>query len=80
MKDLVPQFTINGEAVPPGRVTVVPGGPVGVPRADRTAAGARGRLESPRRRGSHLEPARELGAADARELGLLIDRVEIGPE
>ena len=28
MKDLVPRFSVNGGAVPPDRVTVVPGGPV----------------------------------------------------
>jgi len=81
MKDLVPRFTVNGEAVPPDRVTVVPGGPVWEYRV-RLASGQiladdwnRLGVEVPT-----WSPARDLGAADSRELGLLLDRIEIGPE
>ena len=81
MKDLVPRFTVNGEAVPPERVTVVPGGPVWEYRV-RLAPGQilpgdwnRLGVEVPT-----WSPARALGAADTRELGLLVDRIELAPE
>jgi hypothetical protein len=62
-------------------VTVVPGGPVWEYRvridAGQVQAGDWNRLavEVPT-----WSPARDLGVADPRELGLLLDRVEIGPE
>ncbi len=80
-KDLAPRFFINGDAVPPDRVTVVPGGPVWEYRvrieAGQVLAGDWNRLavEVPT-----WSPARDLGVSDPRELGLLLDRVEIGPE
>lgn len=79
--NLTARFFVNETAIPADRVAVVAGRPLWEYRVrikpGELVAGGWNRLavEVPT-----WSPARELGVADPRELGLLLDRVEIGPE
>jgi hypothetical protein len=79
--NLTARFFVNETAIPADRISVVAGSPLWEYRVriqpGELIAGDWNRfaVEVPT-----WSPARDLGVADPRELGLLLDRVEIGPE
>jgi hypothetical protein len=79
--NLTARFFVNETAIPADRVSVVAGSPLWEYRVKiepgELITGDWNRLvvEVPT-----WSPARDLGVADPRELGLLLDRVEIGPD